>query len=112
TRLEGDRLFLVGVYGELVYDLTIKENRLLFQGKVSLLTDQPEPVRTQLRRLTVFRPGQEVAGPHVAAGGWVWGTFPFSRENLKDWKLEPLPALRPGQQKFSARECLQLFRSD
>src|SRR5262249_11617448 len=115
SRVEGDRLVLTGALGDLVFDLTGKDNRLLFDGKATLVADSVKAVFLQLPTLRGYRIRESefmnVRGPHVLVDGWVWGALPFSRRRYDSVKAENLAPLRPGGAIFYPK-CLQLFRGE
>ena len=117
SRVDGDRLLFSGLFGNLVFDLTKKDHKLLFNDKTLVEVDPPpKSFIYKLKALpeygittTAFF---DVRGPYLPMKGWVWGSFPFSRRRYDTGDVEPLPPLRSGQRNFLPDQCIQMFRGD
>lgn len=115
SRVEGDRLILNGAIGSFVLDLSKKDTQLLFDGKVSLETNQVKSVLDQLHASPGYSIREadffNVRPPHVLVDGWVWGADPLSRRRYDSSKTEIVASLRSGPQFFHP-QSLQLFRGE
>ena len=115
SRVEGDRLLLSGLLGNLVFDLTKKDRVLLFDNKVTLDLKESRfsVIFNKMKALPDYRitPGAfyAVLGPHLTVNGWVWGTMPFSRRKYDTGAVDLLPPLRSGQKSFAADQGFQMF---
>jgi len=115
-RIEGDKLLMASTVGPFTFDLVKKDQRLLYDKKVSLEVGPFRSALYSLGRMPEYHKRTEnrfdARQPYLLADGWLWAAVPFSRKSIDGVKQELLAPLRPGQGWFQPTECLQMFHGE